>query len=348
MSQLPPSLLARPDFGDIPRHEPSPDVEINLAENTNLWGTPPSARAAITRFGTRGVAGYPDMYGQSLKDTVAEMAKVPSSCVVTGNGSDDLLDCAVRAFAVPGDRIAHPNPTFVMLPVFARINSIVPVPVPLTGNFENDIDALLAVDARITYLCSPNNPIPVATDPARLRDAIARSRGLVILDEAYAEFAGENGILHDAPALERVLVCRTLSKAYGLAGLRVGYATASESIVTTMETSRGPFKLNALAEHAAVAAMTSDRAWVEAHAREAVVNRDRLAAELTSRGFSVLPSAANFLLVPTPTAFDIAARLRARGIAVRPFRDLPALGDAMRITVGPWEIMQRLLNAMDA
>jgi histidinol-phosphate aminotransferase len=286
------------------------------------------------------------MYADSLKSTVAAMAGVGSDCVVTGNGSDDILDCAIRAFAEPGAKVAHPDPTFVMLPVFSRINSVVPVPVRLTKDYQNDCDALLATGARIIYLCSPNNPVPVATSAEAIRRVIVNAPGLVILDEAYAEFTNHAGLLGEAPALERVLVCRTLSKAYGLAGLRVGYATASATIVETIEKSRGPFKVNGLAQRAAVAALTEDRGWVIARAAEAVENRDRLAAGLRALGYTVLPSAANFLLVPTPNSFDVADRLRARGIAVRPFRNLPQVGNAFRITAGPWPIMERVLDAL--
>lgn len=346
MIRRPSDQLARADFADIPRYAPSSDVEANLGENTNLWGTPPAATAALHARIDTGVQQYPDMYGGSLKDCVARMAGVGTDCVVTGNGSDDVLDCAIRAFAEPGATIAHPDPTFVMLPVFSRINSVKPVAVPLTDSWQNDCDALLATGARIIYLCSPNNPVPVSTSVEGIRRVIRDAPGLVILDEAYAEFGGENGLLREAPGLERVLVCRTLSKAYGLAGLRVGYATASPGIVATIEKSRGPFKVNALAERAAVAAMTLDREWVLAHAREAIESRDRLAAALRALGFSPLPSAANFLLVPAPNAAAIAASLRSRGIAVRPFSNLPRIGDAFRITAGPWPIMERVLDAL--
>ena len=346
MSRLPSDHLARADFADIPRYSPGPTSRFNLGENTNLWGTPPAAAEALRDGVLAGVAQYPDMYGDSLKHAVATIAGVESDCVVTGNGSDDILDCAIRAFAEPGERIAHPDPTFVMLPVFSRINSVVPVPVPLTKDHQNDGDALLATGARVIYLCSPNNPVPVATADETIRRVIANAPGLVILDEAYAEFTNSDGFLSEAPSLERVLVCRTLSKAYGLAGLRVGYATASPNIVRTMEKSRGPFKVNALAERAAVAALTYDRQWMIAHAAMAVENRDRLAISLRALDFTVLPSAANFLLVPTPNAFAIAARLAEHGIAVRPFRNLPQIGDAFRITAGPWPIMERALDAL--
>jgi histidinol-phosphate aminotransferase len=345
MTRLTPAQLARSDFPGIPRYTAGSAVEFNLAENTNLWGTPPAATAELQQS-AGGVAQYPDMYGDALKRAVASIAGIDADCVVTGNGSDDVLDCAIRAFAAPGDTIAHPDPTFVMLPVFSRINSVVPIPVPLTPAFENDCEAMLATGARIIYLCSPNNPVPVATRAEAIRNVVARARGLVILDEAYVEFSGESGFLRDAPSLDRLLVCRTLSKAYGLAGLRVGYATASRSIVETIEKSRGPFKVNALAERAAVTALTQDGEWVAEHVREAIENRDRLAAALADLGLPPLPSVTNFLLVPTPRAFEIADRLRSHGIAVRPFRNLPRVGSALRITAGPWPVMERVLHAV--
>ena len=344
MKQVPPAQLARAAYAAIPRYGGGADCEIELSDNTNQWGVPPAA-AAVLREG-RAVSGYPDMYADSLKRTVATLAGVAPECVVTGNGSDDIIDCAIRAFAAPGERIAHPDPTFLMVPIFARINSVIPVPVPLTATFEMDADALLATGARIIYLCTPNNPTATATSYEAVRKVIARAPGLVILDEAYAEFAGEAGLLAEAPELERVLVCRTMSKAFGLAGLRVGYATASSQIVENVEKSRGPFKVNAVGERAAVAALTSDRAWVTARAAEAVQHRDRLAAELRQLGLDPLPSAANFLLVRTPKAAEIASHLRSRSVSVRAFVNLPVVGTSFRITAGPWPMMERAIAAI--
>src|ERR1035437_9028761 len=344
LNRLAPDQLPRPDFASIPRYSAGADAEVDLSDYTNQWGTPPAAAAAL-REGLD-VSRYPDMYGDSLKRTIAKMAGFGPECVVTGNGSDDVLDCVIRAFASPGDTIAHPDPTFVMLPVFSRINGITPVPVPLAADFSMDADALLATNARIIYLCSPNNPTGTPTSADMIRRIIANARGLVLLDEAYAEFTGLPGFLAEAPALERVVVCRTLSKAYGLAGLRVGYAAASAKIVEIIEKSRGPFKLNSMAERAAVEALTSDADWVAAHVREAVTNRDRLASELREIGFAPLPSVANFLLVPTPRAFAMAKSLLTHGIAIRPFRDLTGLGDGFRISAAPWPVMERALAAL--
>jgi histidinol-phosphate aminotransferase len=233
-----------------------------------------------------------------------------------------------------------------MVPVFSRINGITPIPVPLAADFSMDADALLATNARIIYLCSPNNPTATPTSVDTIRRIIAGARGLVLIDEAYVEFTGLQGFLAEAPALERVVVCRTLSKAYGLAGLRVGYAAASAKIAEIIEKSRGPFKLNIMAERAAVEALTTDAAWVAARAQDAIASRDRLAGELRTLGFAPLPSVANFLLVPTLHAFTLAGALAETGIAIRPFRDLTGIGTAFRISAAPWPVMERALTAL--
>jgi histidinol-phosphate aminotransferase len=343
-SRIAPDQLPRADFASIPRYSAAAGSEIDLSDNTNQWGAPPAASAVLRQ--ALDISRYPDMYGDSLKRTVAKMTGLGPECVVTGNGSDDILDCVIRAFAAPGDCVAHPDPTFVMVPVFSRINGITPVPVPLTADFSMDADALLATNARIIYLCSPNNPTATPTSVDTIQRIIAGARGLVLIDEAYAEFTGLEGFLAEAPVFERVVVCRTLSKAYGLAGLRVGYATAAPTIIEIIEKSRGPFKLNMMAERAAVEALTTDSEWVAARVGDAVASRDRLATELRAIGLTPLPSVANFLLVPTPKTFALASALREKGIAIRPFRDLPGIGDAFRITAAPWPVMERVLSAL--
>jgi histidinol-phosphate aminotransferase len=168
----------------------------------------------------------------------------------------------------------------------------------------------------------------------------------VILDEAYAEFMGDGWIAR-APDAPNLLVTRTLSKAFGLAGLRIGYAAGAPALVAEVEKSRGPYKVSAIAERAAVAALREDGAWVTARVAEVRANRERLAAALRALGLAPLPSAANFLLVPVPHADHAARRMRAAGVAVRPFEDLRAVGDALRITVGPWPMMEAALAALE-
>jgi histidinol-phosphate aminotransferase len=323
----------------------------DLSDNTNLWGVPPDALRALHGAATARVTRYPALYAGALKRAIAGYAGVGEHEVVTGCGSDDVLDSAMRAFADPGDRVACPVPSFAMIPIFAQMNGLEPVLVPLTRDLDLDADAMLATGARVTYLCSPNNPTGTLMTRSAVERVIERAAGVVIVDEAYAEFVGvgmdeTSGYLRAAASLPNVLVVRTMSKAFGLAGLRIGYATGAAALVAEVEKSRGPYKVNGLAEQAAVAALTTDRGWVGARVRDAIENRERLADALRGLGLAPIDSAANFVLVPMPNADAVGREMRARGVAVRPFRDLPLVGDALRISVGPWEMMEECVAVL--
>jgi histidinol-phosphate/aromatic aminotransferase/cobyric acid decarboxylase-like protein len=174
---------------------------------------------------------------------------------------------------------------------------------------------------------------------------IERARGIVIIDEAYAEFAA-NGFAAAAPRFDRVLVVRTLSKAFGLAGLRIGYGIGTAPLVAEVEKSRGPYKVNALAENAATAALTDDLGWVRRHVDAVVGIRTRVADALRDLGLAPIGSSANFVLVPVSDAARIGGAMRRDGVAVRPMPRLPVVGDALRISIGPWEMMQRALDSL--
>jgi histidinol-phosphate aminotransferase len=319
--------------------------DIDLSDNTNLFGAPPAAVRELGAAGHDAITRYPGLHTRQLREALAAYAGVGVDEVVSGCGSDDVIDSAVRAFADPGEALAYSDPTFSMVPVFARVNGLVPVPVPFTADMDIDADALLATGARIIYVCSPNNPTGTLASRRALDRVIERAPGLVILDEAYAEFSGE-GRTADAPRHSRLLVTRTLSKAFGMAGLRIGYGTGGAALVREVEKVRGPYKENAPGERAAARALCEDVEWMRAHAALAVAIRDRFAAALRANEFRPLPSAANFLLVPVPRAAAVAAEMRSRGVAVRPYSALRGIGDALRITVGPWPLMERALEAL--
>jgi len=267
--------------------------------------------------------------------------------IVTGCGSDDLIDSALRAFCEPGAQVAYPDPTFGMVPVFGRMNALEPVAVPLGPAFELDADALLATRAGATYLCRPNNPTGTLFERAATARVCREARGLVLLDEAYADFAGED-LVETSLASGRTLVLRTFSKAYGLAGLRLGYAIGEASLLAEVEKSRGPYKVNGAAEAAALAVLERDVDWVRERAAEVRTNRERLAEALRTRGARVWPSAANFVLVSVPgSAAEWNRRLRERGVAVRPFAALRHAGEALRVSVGPWPQLELFLAAYD-
>ena len=343
-----PRELARAAYRDISPYAPdrSP-CAVDLSDNTNLFGVPPAALALLRGASESTISRYPTLYAGGLKAALASYTGVNPSEIVTGCGSDDVLDSAIRAVSEPGDTIAMSDPSFAMIPIFARMNALRPVEVPLRPDLDIDADRLLKTGAHIIYICSPNNPTGTRASDKAVRRILNEAQGLVILDEAYAEFAGA-GYVSEAPRHDRLLVVRTLSKAFGLAGLRIGYAAGSAGLVAEVEKSRGPYKVSSLAEGAATAALTEDRPWVEAHIGEALRIRERLAAELRAMGLEPIPSEANFVLVPVRGAAAIGAAMRRSGVAVRPMPALPVIGDALRISIGPWPMLQIALDALRA
>lgn len=345
-SSAPPQ--ARPGIRTLALYDPRRgSVPVDVSDNTNLFGAAPSAVAALTGPPAALVSRYPSPYADRLKRAAAERFGVAPENVTTGCGSDDLIDSAVRAFCPPDTVLAFQSPTFPMAALFAGMNDARAIAVPPGPAFGLDADALLAADARVLYVCRPNNPSGNLFDASAVRRLMAESTGLVLLDEAYAEFAGES-MIGEAVASRGTVVLRTLSKAYGLAGLRVGLAVGPAPIIAEIEKSRGPFKIGALAEEAAVAALARDADWVAETVERTGRQRDRLAGRIQELGLRVWPSRTNFLLVGLGErrADDVAAGLRARGLGVRAFPGLPLAGDAIRVTVGPDDAMDALVRAL--
>ncbi|MEO7103357.1 MAG: histidinol-phosphate transaminase [Gemmatimonadaceae bacterium] len=338
--------LTRETYRAISLYAPNrAPAEIDLSDNTNLWGIPPEAMRAISDSALSTVTRYPSLYADSVKQAAAKYTGVSPDMVVTGCGSDDVLDSAMRAFGEPGDLVAYPDPSFAMIPIFAKMNGLREISIPLTATGDADATAYISARAKINYLCTPNNPTGTSFLPATIEQIIENTDGMIIIDEAYAEFAAQN-CLQLLKLSPRVVITRTLSKAFGLAGLRIGYAVGDPQMVAEIEKSRGPYKVSGVAQRAAVAALTDGRAWVDEHVRTAVANRDRLAACLKSIGLESLPSDSNFLLVPVTDATNLDLQLRTMGIAVRPFTSLRRIGDALRISIGPWSMMERCVDAL--
>jgi histidinol-phosphate aminotransferase len=344
-----PSLqLARETIRDVvPYLTDRTPCEADLSDNTNLFGAPPAALRELAVSVNDDIARYPGLHTRKLREAIAEYAGVRPDQVVMGCGSDDVIDSAVRAFAEPGESLAYSDPTFSMIPVFAKVNGVIPVPVAFTPSLDIDPDALLATRARIIYVCSPNNPTGVAPSRDAVDYVIERAPGLVIIDEAYAEFSG-GGRVAEAPKHDRVLVTRTLSKAFGMAGFRIGYGTGNATLVHDVLKVRGPYKENAPGERAAAAALREDVGWMRKLAAQAVENRERFASDLRAHGFTPFPSDANFLLVPVAHAARVSELMRTKGVAVRPYPGLRGIGDTLRITIGPWPLMVRVREELVA
>jgi len=340
------AALARESYRDISLYStPRGRVDIDLSDNTNLWGTPPAALRALAAAGQDDIARYPIAYEPALSSALASYVGVSPDMIACGCGSDDVLDSAIRAFAEPGEVLCVPDPSFSMIPVFARTNGLTPVSIPLTRSRDVDVDAILETDARIIYLCSPNNPTGGAIARTTVERIVENARGLVIIDQAYVEFGGESYV--DLASSGRpVLITRTMSKAFGLAGLRVGYGIGSPELIGEVLKARGPYKVNALAERAAIAALKNDRVWVDDRINEVIANGSRFRSELMQGGFASLESSANFVLVPVDDCAAVSRRLERAGIRVRALPQLAGIGDAIRIAIGPWEMMQQCIDAL--
>lgn len=340
------AFRARPSYqGLTPIVADDPPGALHLADNTNAFGAPPAALRTLAAAQPSDLTQYPSSSGPELREAIARYLGVAPNDVILGCGADNVIDCAFRALCEPGDAVAFPDPTFVMARYFAVTNGLRPVPVPLRADGGIDVAGLLGANARVIYLCAPNNPTGAQPNASDLQALLDRSDAVVLLDEAYAEFAGETRA-ELAPAHPRLVVLRTFSKAFGLAGLRVGYAVGSQPLVREIEKARGPFAVSTVALRAAQVAITDDMDWVRTRVRAAVAARDNLIALLQKRGLTPFPSVANFVLLPVPDARRTAEQLRARGITVRVFTRLTGIGDALRITVGPPEAMRRVADAL--
>ncbi|MCU0648015.1 MAG: histidinol-phosphate aminotransferase family protein [Gemmatimonadaceae bacterium] len=337
--------VAREIYATLGLYDPKrAPVDLDLTDNTNLWGMPPAAEATLRALAVSSVTRYPSLYASELKAALAEYMGVTPEMVVTGCGSDDILDSAMRAFGEPGELVAWSDPSFAMIPIFAQMNALRAQGVLERADHQPDVDALLALRAKVLYLCTPNNPTGAVMPREVIEHMLDASPGVVVVDEAYAEFAGTS-VVELTHRHDRLLVVRTLSKAFGLAGLRLGYAVGAPALVAEVEKSRGPYKANAVAERVGVVALRDDRAWVAEHVALAVDARERLAAQLRAAGFRPLPSHANFVCVPVAQCVAVGQAMRARGVAVRPFPALPHVGDTLRMSVGPWPLVERMLGA---
>ena len=341
----------RPDYDAVRRYDPErAPVRLDLSDNTNLWGTHPGALERIRSASVDDLARYPELYADELRRAVAERFDISIESVTTGAGSDDVLDSTFRAAWGPGAHISYAAPTFSMVEPFARMNGLKTRAVSWAAA-DRDPALLLQGGPAVVYICRPNNPTGHLTPRewvTHLLEAREVNGPLIIIDEAYADFAGET-MVRDASNMPNLLVARTTSKACGLAGLRCGFAVGTPDVALAIEKSRGPYKVSGLAAAAAAAAVRDEEGWLPDIIAPCLESRTRLSEELTARNLRPLPSAANFILCAAPTgaARADALALREVGVGVRPFTGIPELGEGLRVTVGPWPMMEDFLDALD-
>ena len=338
------------------RYGVAPEAIVKLDGNENPYG--PSPRALEALAGGYAAHRYPDPEQRRLRDALAERHGVPAECIVAGAGADEIIDLVFRIFIDTGDRIVIASPTFGMYSFGAEIAGAQLVDVPRGADWSVDLDALAAAceGAKAVFLPSPNNPTGGLL-PRGAADRLRASGAIVVIDEAYVEFAsGHEGVHSGPPTLVAdaadgsgapLIVLRTFSKWAGLAGLRVGYGVMPSPVAALLMACKQPYGVSTAAEAAALASL-EDTLLLDERACEIAGERERLAEELRTGGWlEPAPSQANFLLCRL--AFGSGAALREalarRGVFVR-FFGHERLRDHVRISIGTPEDSERLLAAL--
>ena len=325
------------------------DRAIKLASNENPYGPSPKAITAMKTMASE-VHRYPDGDATELKHVLAEFHDVESDRILIGNGSNEVLELLIRTFAGAGDEVIFSQRGFIVYALAAQAAGAVGVAVPESDGLTHDLDAMAkAVTEKTKIICiaNPNNPTGTLLGNDVIQqflDGLPRDL-IVIVDEAYYEFvADELGDSITALSHPGLVISRTFSKAYGLAGCRVGYAVADAAIVALANRFREPFNVNLLAQSAAVAAL-SDISWVREKVAECKCERERLESQLSGWGLLGGHSYGNFVLLRHKSSQEVLRRLEVRGIIPRP---LAAYGmpDFLRISVGTADENDELLQTL--
>lgn len=336
-----PAVLALPATSNpVPRGTPPGASLLNANESPIDWPDD-FKRRALEAFAAASWNRYPESRPHELIDRISAYADWPADGVVVGNGSDELIQTLFLAISTPGARAIVPDPGFVVYGVAGALANVAVTGGPLDRGFRYDVEGLLRlvgqVDPAITIVCSPNNPTGGSMEVADIARVARAARGLVVADEAYFEFSGATARDLIASS-ENVVVLRTLSKAFALAGLRVGYLLARPAVARELDKARGTFNVNAFSQTVAIAALSDDGPdHMKRRVRTVVVARERLRAELASiAGVRVHPSDANFLLVEFEgrSGRDVAEALATRGVLVRFLAHSPRLERCVRLSVG--------------
>ncbi|MBX2900483.1 MAG: histidinol-phosphate transaminase [Cyclobacteriaceae bacterium] len=296
---------------------------------------------------------YPDPHQIELKTKLCKIKHVDVENIFLGNGSDEPIDLLIRAFCEPGvDNVVIPQPTYGMYSVSANINNVAIKSVALTDQFDLDTEQTLAAcdaNTKLIFLCSPNNPSGNLLSDSTVKKILKDFTGLVIVDEAYIDFTQHAGFVPDLSQYPNLVILQTLSKAWGLAAIRLGICFASKEIVQVLNKIKPPYNISLLSQQVAMEALSQEaqkNEWV----KQIIAERTRLENELQKIPIvlQVYPSAANFLLVQIKDAALVYHKLVDRGIIVRDRSTVILCNNCLRITVGTLEENQILIRELGA
>ncbi|CAN7500596.1 histidinol-phosphate transaminase [Pseudoduganella sp. LjRoot289] len=318
------------------------DAIVKLASNENPFGVPESAKAAMAAAAAD-LGRYPDANGFELKAALAERYDVPADWITLGNGSNDILEIAAHAFVERGQAIVYAQYSFAVYALATQGVGARAIVVP-ARDYGHDLDAMAAAidaDTRLVFIANPNNPTGTFIGAADIEAFLKKvpANVVVVLDEAYNEFLSPENQYESAAWVKQypnLLVSRTFSKAYGLAGLRVGFAIAQPALTDLMNRIRQPFNVNSLAQAAAVAAL-NDKEFLERGARNNAAGYEQFVEAFQQMGLEYVPSFGNFVLVKVGKDLAAGARvnlaLLKQGVIVRPVGNY-GLPEWLRISIG--------------
>lgn len=350
-----------PHIRDLEPYQPGKPLEelerelgiqdsVKLASNEHPVGASPRVIEAIQAYASEVVHRYPDGASFALRKQLSDQLGIDPDQLVFGCGADELLELLAKTLLAPGDTVVYPWPSFAMYPIVVQGMGARGVPISLDAGFVHDLPAMAAAigpETKMVIVCNPNNPTGTSVGASAFDEFMERVPVdvVVAVDEAYGEFAARVDFPDSLAWVKRrpgTIVLRTFSKAYGLAGLRVGYGVADTEFAGYLQRARHPFNVNRLAEVAALAAL-EDTGYlaetVELNAR----GRETLTRELSAMGFEVWPSDANFVLARTGAG--VYDPLLREGVIVRPLGGF-GLHDYVRITVGTPEANERVIKAL--
>jgi histidinol-phosphate aminotransferase len=334
--------------GYTPGEQPAAGERVvKLNTNENPFPPSPQVMNAIRSIEAEVLRRYPNSTADAFRAAAAEVHEVTPDMILAGNGSDDVLAIAMATFLNPGDTVAFPHPTYSLYPVLAELDDVKVATVEWEKEWVLPTEALLATKAKAIFLANPNAPSATFVPSLKLDELAKKFHGLLLIDEAYVDFAEDN-CLPLVRKHENVVITRTLSKAYSLAGLRFGYAVAQPQVIKEMNKARDSYPCDAISIIAATAAL-QDQEYAKKTWEHVRAERQRLSSELTQMGWDVAPSQANFILAAAPDGRgkETYLGLKEQGILVRHF-DKPGLRDKIRITVGTSQENNALLGGIKA
>ena len=297
-----------------------------------------------------GVNRYPDPLQSSLKNRISQWKKVSSDKIFLGNGSDECIDLLIRLFCTAGkDEVAAMAPSYGMYAVSSRINNCRLREILLNEDFTFPTKKIISESkgAKLLFLCSPNNPTGFSIPESDVVEVLEAHQGIVVIDEAYIDFSSQRSLLSLLSEFPNLVVCQTLSKAVGLAGIRLGMLFASEEIVTWLNKIKPPYNINQLTQEVALNYLEKIE-LVEKQTKEIIRERSKVTASLGQFPFikKVFPSDANFILARIDEANDLYDYLLSKGIVVRNRSTQTLCENTLRFTIGTEEENNELINAL--